>query len=141
MSIGNTTYTETQKQTFLLAPPLKRKQKASKDCYLSFIDETPDGYGGSILVRNSPRSNRDIYFTVRTRTTSVLSYRRNYSHKSVASYRTKMGGPTRGNIAFMNCSFLELDGSTDNTIKSKGDVLALAGNNNLLEGLQISVTN
>jgi len=51
-----------------------------------------------------------------------------------------MGGATRGNIAFMNCSFLELDGSTDNTIKSKGDVLALAGNNNLLEGLQISVT-
>jgi len=142
MSIGNTTYTETQKQTFLVTPPpsLARKRKSPGDCYLSFIDQLPDGYSGSILVRNSPRSNRDIYFTVRTRTTSVLSYRRNYSHKSVASYRTKMGGATRGNIAFMNCSFLELDGSTDNTIKSKGDVLALAGNNNLLEGLQISVT-
>jgi len=36
----------------------------------------------------------------------------------------------------LTCSFLELDGSTDNTVKTQGDVLTLASKNNLLEGLQ-----
>jgi len=61
----------------------------------------------------------------------VLSYRRNISHISVVSYRTKKDGAKRENIAFMNCSFLELDGSTDNTIKSLEDVQTLIKNNNL----------
>jgi len=111
---------------------------------LSFIDQFADGlYGSAKLVRNNPRKTSDTYFKFRPRKakpTEMRSYRRNYSHKSVASYRTKTGGAKRENIAFMNCSFLELDGSTDGTIKSLEDVLALAGNNNLLEGLQISVT-
>lgn len=54
----------------------------------------------------------------------------------MALYRTKKDGSTRANIEFITCSFLELDGSTDSTIKTKEDVLALARKNNLLEGLQ-----
>jgi len=93
---------------------------------LSFIDEIQGGdYGGAILVRKEPRTNKDIYFTVRTRKTSVLSRRRNSTHVGVVSYRTKKDGSTRGNIAYMNCSFLELDGSTDGTIKTIDDVLTL----------------
>jgi len=99
---------------------------------LSFIDEIQGGlYSSSKLVRKEPRTNRDIYFTVRTRTTSVLSRRRNSTHVGVASYRTKKDGATRANIAFMNCSFLELDGANDGTIKTKEDVLALISRNNL----------
>ena len=133
MSIGNITNTETQKQTFLVTPPpsLARKRKSPGDCYLSFIDQLPDGYSGSILVRNEPRTTADSYFIVRTFKAEVRSYRRNYSHKSVALYRTKTGGAKRENIAFMNCSFLELDGATDNTIKSLEDVLTLISKNNL----------
>jgi len=116
-------------------PPLKsRKQKASKDCYLSFIDEIQGGdYGGAILVRKEPRTHRDIYFTVRTRTTSVLSRRRNSTHVGMPLYRTKAGGPKRSNIEYMTCSFVELDGSTDSTIKTKEDVQALINKNSLPE--------
>lgn len=49
----------------------------------------------------------------------------------MALYRTKKDGATRANIAFMNCSFLELDGANDGTIKTKEDVLALISRNNL----------
>jgi len=61
----------------------------------------------------------------------VRSFRRNYSHVSVALYRTKKEGSTRKNIAYMNCSFLELDGAIDSTIKTKEDVQALIKKNNL----------
>jgi len=129
MSIGNITNTENTKQGFLVAPPpsLARKRKSPGDCYSSFIDQIQDGlYSGSKLVRNTPRKTSDTHFVIKTRATSVGSYRRNYSHKSVALYRTKKDGSTRANIEFITCSFLELDGSTDSTIKTKEDVLALA---------------
>jgi len=61
----------------------------------------------------------------------VRSYRRNYSHKSVALFGTKREGSTRENIAFMTCSFLELDGANDNTLKTKEDVQALIKKNGL----------
>ena len=133
MSIGNTTYTETQKHGFPSPPPLHaRKRKAPENCFRSYIDQVADGfYHASKLVRNSPRTNKDIYFTVRTTKTSVRSFRRNYSHKSVALYRTKKEGSTRANIAYMTCSFLELDGSTDGTIKTRRDVSTLTRENNL----------
>jgi len=88
------------------------------------------------MVKAEPRKPSDIYFILRTRTTQVKSRRRNYSHRSVALYRNKKGGSTRANIEYLNCSFLELDGANDNTIKSLEDVLTLARKNNLLEGLQ-----
>jgi len=88
-------------------------------------------YSGSKLVRNTPRKTSDTYFVIKTRATSVGSYRRNYSHRSVALFKTKKGGATRANIGYMNCSFLELDGANDNTIKSLEDVLSLISNNNL----------
>ena len=131
--IGNITNTEDKTQGFFLAPPLKpSERKAPENCFLSFIDQIQGGlYSSSKLVRNSPRTHRDSYFVIKIRATSVRSYRRNYSHKSVALYRTKTGGCTRGNIEYLTCSFLEIDGSTDNTIKSLSDVLAFIKNNNL----------
>ena len=133
MNIGNITPTETQKQQFLVAPPLKGK--LPQNCNWSFIDQFADGlYGSAKLVRSQPRTTSDTYFKFRPRKakpTEMRSYRRNYSHKSVASYRTKKDGAKRENIAFMNCSFLELDGATDNTIKSLEDVLTLISKNNL----------
>jgi len=133
ISMENLTYTETQKQQFLVAPPLNtRKQKDPGDCYSSFIDQIQGGdYSSSKLVRNTPRKTSDSYFLIKTRKTSVGSYRRNYSHKSVALYRTKKEGSTRKNIAFLSCSFLELDGANDNKIKTQGDVLALISKNSL----------
>jgi len=103
---------------------------------LSFIDQGTDGYGGSKLVRKEPRTNRDTYFKFRPRKakpTEMRSYRRNKTHKSVASYRTQAGGSKRANISHVNCSFLELDGSTNGTIKRKEDVQALINKNNLPE--------
>ena len=131
--------TQNKKQGFLLAPPPSKpkERKAPQDCFRSYIDQIQDGlYSGSKLVRNTPRKTSDTHFVIKTRATSVGSYRRNYSHKSVALYRTKKLGSTRANIEYLSCSFLELDGSTDGTIKTKEDVLALARKNNLLEGLQ-----
>jgi len=121
------------KDFYFPPPPLKpRKRKAPDNCNLSFIDEIQDGlYGSAKLVRSTPRTNKDIYFTVQTRTTEVRSNRRNYSHKSVALFRNKKDGPTRANIEYLTCSFLELDGSTDRTIKTKEDVQALIAKNNL----------
>ena len=120
----------------MVPPPLKpRKWKAPKDCYLSVIDQGKDGdYGSAKLVRKEPRTNRDIYFKFRPRKskpTEMKSYRRDKTHRSVVSYRTKTGGAKRENIAFMNCSFLELDGANDNTLKTQGDVQALIKNFNL----------
>jgi len=101
---------------------------------LSVIDELADGlYGGSKLVKNSPQTNKDIYFVVRTSTTQVRSNRRNKTHRNVALFRTKKGGSTRSNIAFMTCSFVELDGANDSKIKTQGDVLTLIRENNLPE--------
>jgi len=137
MSIGNTTYTENTKQAFPLSPPpLKpRKRKDSQDCFRSYIDQLGDGlYSSSKLVRNEPRTNRDIYFKFRprkARPTEMKSFRRHYSHVSRALFRTKRGGSTKSNIAYLTGSFLELDGSTDNTIKTQGDVQALINKNSL----------
>ena len=64
MSIGNTTYTETQKQGFLLAPPPSKpkERKAPQDCFRSYIDQIQDGlYSGSKLVRNTPRKTSDTH--------------------------------------------------------------------------------
>jgi len=61
----------------------------------------------------------------------MRSIRRHYSHRAVPLFRTKAGGPTRKNIEYMSGSFLELDGSTDNTIKTKEDVNTLINKNNL----------
>ena len=140
--IGNITNTETKRQEFSFPPPpsYTRKRKAPQNTFRSYIDQLTDGYGGAKLVRNEPRKTEDTYFLIKTRKTSVGSYRRNYSHKSVALFRTKKLGSTRANIEYLTCSFLELDGSTDGTIKNKDDVLTLARNNNLLEGLQITET-
>ena len=134
MSIGNITNTENTKQGFLVAPPpsLARKRKSPGDCYSSFIDQIQGGlYSSSKLVRSQPRTTADSYFIVRTFKAEVRSYRRNYSHKSVALYRTKKDGSTRKNIEYLTCSFLELDGSTDNTIKSLENVQALIAKNSL----------
>ena len=127
--LENTTYTETEKQGLIASPPLKRK--LPQDCFLSYIDELTDGYGGSILVRNPPRKTSDSYFIVKTFKAEVRSYRRNYSHKSIALFRTKKEGSTRKNIEYMLCSFVELDGSTDNSIKTQRDVMTLIRENNL----------
>jgi len=121
----------------LIAPPpsLARKRKLPENCFLSFIDQIQGGlYSGAKLVRKEPRTNRDIYFKFRprkVRPTEMRSIRRHYSHRNVALFRTKRDGSTRANIAFMTCSFLELDGSTDSTIKTIEDVLAFIKNNNL----------
>jgi len=133
MSIGNTTPSENTKQRFFLAPPLNtRKRKDPENTFLSFIDQIQGGlYGGAKLIRSEPRKTADTYFLIKTRATEVRSYKRNYSHVSVALYRTKKEGSTRKNIAYMNCSFLELDGATDSTIKNKRDILALIERNNL----------
>jgi len=122
-------------QGFLLAPPQlnTRKWKAPDNCNLSFIDQGPDDYGSAKLVRAEPRKTSDIYFIVRTFKDSVGSYRRNYSHRNIALFRTKKDGPTRGNIEYLTCSFVELDGSSDNTIKTQGDVQVLIEKNNLPE--------
>jgi len=114
-------------------PPLNpQKQKASKDCYTSYIDQIQGGlYSSSKLVRSQPRTTADSYFIVRTFKAEVRSYRRNYSHKSVALFRTKKDGATRGNIEYMTGSFLELDGSTDSTIKTQRDVFTLIEKNSL----------
>ena len=119
--------TQNEGQGFLLAPPpaYPREGYAPEDCCLSFIDRLPDGSGSSILVTNSPQKTSDSYFIVKTFKTEVRSYRRNYSHKSVALYRTKKEGSTRKNIAYMTCSFLEMDGANDNSIKTQGDVFTL----------------
>jgi len=83
------------------------------------------------LIRNTPQTNRDTYFVIKTRATSVGSYRRNYSHRSVALFKTKKLGSTRANIEYLLCNFVELDGSSDNTLKTKEDVLALIEQKNL----------
>jgi len=130
----NLTVTQNQRQGLRLPPPPSkpRKRKAPEDCYSSFIDEIQDGlYGGSKLVRSTPRKTSDTYFIVRTFKESVRSYRRNYSHKNVALFRNKKDGPTRANIEYLTCSFLEMDGSTDRTIKTKEDVFTLIAKNNL----------
>ena len=134
-SIATNYYTTQNKgQGFLLAPPplRTRERKNPQDCFLSYIDQIQDGlYTSSKLVRNEPRINRDTYFVVRTSTTQVRSYRRNYSHRNVALFKTKAGGATRKNIEYMSGSFLEMDGTTDSKIKTQGDVLALISRNNL----------
>ncbi|MCH8014273.1 MAG: hypothetical protein IH823_05730 [Candidatus Dadabacteria bacterium] len=61
----------------------------------------------------------------------MRSNRRNYSHRNVSLFRTKKDGSTRANIAYMTCSFLELDGSTDGTIKTRRDVFTLTRENNI----------
>jgi len=124
---------QTERQELIAPPPLNtRTKKPPEGCHWSFIDQIQDGlYTSNKLIRLSPRINRDRHFLIKTRTTQVLSYRRNYSHKSVALYRTKKDGATRGNIAYMTGSFLELDGSVDGTVKSLEDVLALISKNNL----------
>jgi len=121
---------------FSLTPPLHTpKKKSPEDCWLSFIDQEPNGsYSSSKLIRSEPRSTKDKYYTFKSSYTSqvtVVSYRRNYSHKSIALFRNKKDGPTRGNIAYILGSFLEIDGSTDNTIKTRMDVLTLIETNNL----------
>jgi len=123
--IENRTYTQTKTQAFFSFPPLRTpKKKSPEDCWLSFIDQLSDGfYSSSKLVRNEPRKTADTYFTIKTRKTSVRSYRRNSTHKSIALFRNKKDGSTRGNIAYILGSFLEIDGSTDNTIKTRMDVL------------------
>jgi len=110
----NTTLTENTKQGFPLSPPLKRK--VPQDSFRSYIDQVQNGYTGSKLIRNSPRKTSDTYFIIKTRATL---------------YRTKREGSTRENIAFMTCSFLELDGANDNTLKTQGDVQDLINKNSL----------
>jgi len=130
--IENITNTETKKQGLRLPPPPSKPGKAPENCFRSYIDQVADGfYHASKLVRNTPRTNKDIYFTVRTRTTEVRSNRRNYSHRNVSLFRTKKDGSTRANIAYMTCSFLEMDGSTDSTIKTQGDIFTLVREKNL----------
>jgi len=112
-------------------PPLKpRKRKAPENCNLSVIDQGTDGYSPAKLVRNSPQTNKDIYFTIRTTKTVIRSNRRNYSHRSVALYRTKKHGSTRANIEYLSCSFVEMDGS-NGTVKTQEDVFTLIRENNL----------
>ena len=124
--------TQNKGQGFPLPPPpLKpRKRKAPENCNLSVIDQGTDGYSPAKLVRNSPQTNKDIYFTIRTTKTVIRSNRRNYSHRSVALYRTKKHGSTRANIEYLSCSFVEMDGS-NGTVKTQEDVFTLIRENNL----------
>jgi len=134
--LENITNTETQKQGFPLAPPPlnTRNRKLPESCFRSYIDQIQNGfYSSSKLVKNEPRKTSDTYFLIKTRKTSVGSYRRNYSHRSVSLFRTKKEGSTRKNIEYMLCSFLEIDGANDNMIKTQGDVQALIFKNNLPE--------
>jgi len=121
----NVTATQDETQAFSLTPPLHTpKKKSPEDCWLSFIDQLSDGfYSSSKLVRNEPRKTADTYCTIKTRKTSLGSYRRNSTHKSIALFRNEKDGSTRGNIAYILGSFLEIDGSTDNTIKTQANVL------------------
>ena len=128
LSIENTKPYPHKGQAFYLTPPLHTpKKKSPEDCWLSFIDQEPDGsYSSSKLIRSEPRSTKDKHYTFKSSYTSqvtVVSYRRNYSHKSIALFRNKKDGPTKGNIAYILGSFLELDGSTDSTIKTQANVL------------------
>lgn len=123
----------TENQAFPPSPlrTRTRKRKDPEDSFLSFIDQGPNGYSSSKLVRSAPRRTSDSYFIVKTFKSEVRSYRRNYSHRSVALYRTKKDGPTRVNIEFLTCSFLELDGANDSTVKSLKDVTTLISKHNL----------
>jgi len=116
-------------------PPSKpRKWKAPENCNLSFTDQGTDDFSSAKLVSSTPQTNRDIYFKFRprkARPTEMKSYRRHYSHRSVALSWTKRDGPTRANIAYLTCSFLEMDGANDNSIKTQGDVFTLVKKNNL----------
>jgi len=133
LTIENTKPYPNKGQAFCLTPPLRTpKKKSPEDCWLSFIDQLSDGfYSSSKLVRNKPKSTKDKYLTLRTFKTGVRSYRRNSTHKSIALFRNTKDGSTRGNIAYILGSFLEIDGSTDNTIKTRMDVLTLIETNNL----------
>ena len=92
--IENITLAETQNQGFPLPPPSKlSERKLPESCFLSYIDQIQDGfYSSSKLVRNTPRKTSDSYFIVKTFKAEVRSYRRNYSHKSIALFRTKKEG-------------------------------------------------
>ena len=131
--IKNYIYIENKKQGFPSPPPLNtRKSKAPENCNWSFIEQIQDGlYDSAKLVRASPQKTSDRHFILRTSQTLVRSYRRNYTHRSVALYRTKKDGATRGNIEYMTGSFLEMDGSTDSTIKTQGDIFTLVREKNL----------
>lgn len=122
------------KQAQVIACSLNtKKSKPVENCFHSYIDQFSDvAFSSSKLLRTSPNSNKDIYFTVKTlNAKTIRSYRRNYSHKSVALYKTKKYGPSRENIEYMSCSFLELDGSLDKTIKTQGDISTLIRKNRL----------
>ncbi|MCH7950737.1 MAG: hypothetical protein IH875_09720 [Candidatus Dadabacteria bacterium] len=112
----------------LLLKPKSVKQKSPDDCFNSFIDQEHDSsYSPSKLVRSEPRSTKDIYDILKSNYTSqvkIVSFKRNYSHKCIALFKKKNAGPVRDNIDYVLGSFLELDGSTDGTTKTRNDVFA-----------------
>jgi len=99
------------------------------------IDQEHDGsYSPSKFVRSEPRSTRDIYDIFKSNYTSqvtIVSFKRNYSHKCIALFKKKNAGPARDNISYALCSFLELDGSTDGTTKTRNDVFSFCNLNGL----------
>jgi len=99
------------------------------------IDQEHDGsYSPSKFVRSEPRSTRDIYDIFKSNYTSqvtIVSFKRNYSHKCIALFKKKNAGPARDNISYALCSFLELDDSTDGTTKTSKDVFNFCNLNGL----------
>lgn len=92
---------------------------------LAFIDQEYDGlFLRSYLVPEHPKKNNQRYDIFKSRYTGVhiSSYRRNKSHRCIATFKNKGGGPCIGNISQVNCSFLELDGSPDGSVKTRDDV-------------------
>lgn len=101
---------------------------------LAFTDQEYDGtYLSSYLVPEYPKKDKQRYDISKSRFTGVhiSSYRRNKSHRSLATFNTKKGGPSKDNISDMKGSFLELDGSPNTPLKTNNDVLDKCRETNL----------
>ena len=99
--------------------------KKIHNSYTAFIDQEYDGsYSPAKLVRTIPAKNKDQYFILTMEYTEdeVRSYRRNLSHKCIATFKKKRNaGPRIDNINTVLGSFLELDGTAD-SIKTTTDI-------------------
>jgi len=95
------------------------------------------------LVRAKPKSIKDLYTTLKStyaNKTEVRSYRRNSTHRCIALLKVKSAGPIRDNIGYMLGSFLELDGSTDGTIKTRADLFSFCNMNGIPKPSYVSET-
>lgn len=85
-------------------------------------------------MHSKPRSTKEQYIILRsnyTGKTEVRSYRRNSTHRNIALFKSKSAGPIRDNIGYILGSFLELDGFTNGTVKTRKDVVSFCNLNGI----------